>query len=181
MWWLDRIFFLLSFQLINFNFDLTLLNNLWSFVQKITKFSQKFSRNEINSRFIEVASFFCQISTYNRSSQIVQWVNISRSFFKRRQIYKFSVIFQIMARGQQKIQAQQKAAEKAAKLKKAAGNSKADNLKTAQAGLKSSCKVCMVRKCGYFLIFLIWIDSGVKIILIQLPEIIHKLLIADRF
>ena len=68
-----------------------------------------------------------------------------------------------MARGQQKIQAQQKANEKAAKLKKAAGNSKADNLKTAQAGLKSSCKVCMVRKCGYFLIFMIRIDSGVKI------------------
>ena len=51
-----------------------------------------------------------------------------------------------MARGQQKIQAQQKAAEKAAKLKKAAGNSKADNLKTAQAGLKTACKICMVRK-----------------------------------
>jgi len=50
-----------------------------------------------------------------------------------------------MARGQQKIQAQQKAAEKAAKLKKAAGNSKADNLKTAQAGLKTSCKVCMAQ------------------------------------
>jgi len=47
-----------------------------------------------------------------------------------------------MARGQQKIQSQQKAAEKAAKLKKAQGNSKKDNEKTAAAGLKSSCGVC---------------------------------------
>ena len=34
-----------------------------------------------------------------------------------------------MARGQQKIQSQMKNAEKQAKLKKAAGNSKADNMK----------------------------------------------------
>ena len=122
---------------------------------------QKISKNEKNSRFIEVASFFSQISSWNRSSQIVQWVNISRSISKVAK-FKISVIFQIMARGQQKIQAQQKAAEKAAKLKKAAGNSKADNLKTAQAGLKTACKICMVRKRGYFLIFMIWIDSGVK-------------------
>ena len=68
-----------------------------------------------------------------------------------------------MARGQQKIQSQQKAAEKAAKLKKQVGglgscfiiyfclsnvssfqqgNSKHDNLKTAMAGLKMSCGVC---------------------------------------
>jgi len=47
-----------------------------------------------------------------------------------------------MARGQQKIQSQQKAAEKAAKLKKMAGNSKADNIKAAAAGLKLSCTVC---------------------------------------
>jgi len=47
-----------------------------------------------------------------------------------------------MARGQQKIQSQQKAAEKAAKLKKAAGNSKHDNAKTAAAGLKSVCTIC---------------------------------------
>jgi hypothetical protein len=50
-----------------------------------------------------------------------------------------------MARGQQKIQAQQKANEKAAKLKKAAGNSKKDNEKTAAAGLKSKCTVCMAQ------------------------------------
>jgi hypothetical protein len=47
-----------------------------------------------------------------------------------------------MARGQQKIEAQNKAAEKAAKLKKAAGNSKHDNAKTAAAGLKYTCTVC---------------------------------------
>lgn len=48
-----------------------------------------------------------------------------------------------MARGQQKIQAQQKNAEKAAKIKKhqQAGDSKTN----AQAALKWSCKVCMVR------------------------------------
>jgi len=47
-----------------------------------------------------------------------------------------------MARGQQKIQSQQKAAEKAAKLKKQAGNSAADQKKAAMAGLKMSCTVC---------------------------------------
>jgi len=47
-----------------------------------------------------------------------------------------------MARGQQKIQSQMKNAEKQAKLKKAAGNSKADNMKTAAAGLKFQCNVC---------------------------------------
>jgi len=47
-----------------------------------------------------------------------------------------------MARGQQKIQSQQKAAEKAAKLKKQQGQSKKDNEKSAMAGLKSSCSVC---------------------------------------
>ena len=75
-----------------------------------------------------------------------------------------------MARGQQKIQAQAKANEKAAKLKKAAGNSKAENLKTAQAGLKSSCKVCMVRK--YLVIFpFLWSES---ILILKLPEIVHN-------
>merc|ERR1712083_229709 len=54
----------------------------------------------------------------------------------------FFINSSIMARGQQKIQSQQKAAEKAAKLKKAQGNSKKDNEKTAAAGLKSSCSVC---------------------------------------
>ena len=50
-----------------------------------------------------------------------------------------------MARGQQKIQSQQKAAEKAAKAKKQAGHSAKDAQKTAAAGLKASCSVCKVR------------------------------------
>jgi len=50
-----------------------------------------------------------------------------------------------MARGQQKIQSQQKAAEKAAKAKKQAGHSAKDAAKTAAAGLKASCSVCKVR------------------------------------
>ena len=50
-----------------------------------------------------------------------------------------------MARGQQKIQSQQKAAEKAAKQKKQAGHSAKDAKNTAAAGLKASCSVCKVR------------------------------------
>ena len=140
------------------------------FRTKNYKIQSKIFKKRDKQSFYWSCKLLCQISTWNHSSQIVQWVNISRKgqeIFQKSPNLQISVIFQIMARGQQKIQAQQKAAEKAAKLKKAAGNSKADNLKTAQAGLKSSCKVCMVRKCGYFLIFLIWIDSGVKIILIK--------------
>jgi hypothetical protein len=48
-----------------------------------------------------------------------------------------------MARGLQAQQAQAKAAEKAAKLKKQAGNNKHDNAKTASAGLQHKCTVCM--------------------------------------
>jgi len=44
-----------------------------------------------------------------------------------------------MARGQQKIQSQQKAKEKAEKMKKHQGN---DSKKTAAAGLKYSCVAC---------------------------------------
>jgi len=47
-----------------------------------------------------------------------------------------------MARGQQKIQSQQKAAEAAAKRKKAEGNSLKDQKKAAAAGLKMTCSVC---------------------------------------
>jgi hypothetical protein len=46
-----------------------------------------------------------------------------------------------MARGQQKIQSQQKNAEKAAKMKKAQGH---DQKKAAQAALTYKCSVCMV-------------------------------------
>lgn len=47
-----------------------------------------------------------------------------------------------MARGQQKIQSQQKAAEKQAKMKKQAGHSATDQKKAAMAALKSSCTIC---------------------------------------
>merc|ERR1712038_988206 len=47
-----------------------------------------------------------------------------------------------MARGHQKIQSQQKAQEKAAKLKKQQGHSAADQKKAANAALKIACTVC---------------------------------------
>lgn len=50
-----------------------------------------------------------------------------------------------MARGQQKIQSQQKAAEKQAKMKKQAGHSATDQKKAAAVALKASCSVCKVK------------------------------------
>jgi len=50
-----------------------------------------------------------------------------------------------MARGQQKIQSQQKAQEKAAKIKKQAGHSAAGQKATAALGLKCVCTVCMAQ------------------------------------
>jgi len=47
-----------------------------------------------------------------------------------------------MARGHQKIQSQQKAQEKQAKMKKQAGHSAGDQKKAAAAALKSACTVC---------------------------------------
>ncbi|CAG0923763.1 unnamed protein product [Notodromas monacha] len=47
-----------------------------------------------------------------------------------------------MARGQQKIQSQQKAAEKAAKLKKQQGHGLSDQAKAAQKALIHTCSVC---------------------------------------
>lgn len=49
-----------------------------------------------------------------------------------------------MARGQQKIQSQAKAAEKAAKMKKQAGHSATDQKKAAQKALVHVCVVCKV-------------------------------------
>lgn len=49
-----------------------------------------------------------------------------------------------MARGQQKIQSQQKAAEKQAKLKKQQGHSQSEQKKAAAAALVHSCAVCKV-------------------------------------
>ena len=54
----------------------------------------------------------------------------------------FQISWLTMARGQQKIQSQQKAAEAAAKRKKAEGNSLKDQKKAAAAGLKMTCSVC---------------------------------------
>ena len=51
-----------------------------------------------------------------------------------------------MARGHQKIQSQAKAQEKAAKIKKQQGHSAQDQKKAAQAGLKSLCEVCKVKR-----------------------------------
>ena len=51
-----------------------------------------------------------------------------------------------MARGHQKIQSQQKAQEKAAKIKKQEGHSAADQKKAAAAALKASCAVCKVNE-----------------------------------
>ena len=49
-----------------------------------------------------------------------------------------------MARGQQKIQSQQKAAEKAAKVKKQQGHNAADQKKAALKALVHICAVCKV-------------------------------------
>ena len=57
-----------------------------------------------------------------------------------------------MARGHQKIQSQQKAAEKAAKLKKQQGHSANDQKKAAAAALKAVCSVCKVSHAALILI-----------------------------
>lgn len=49
-----------------------------------------------------------------------------------------------MARGQQKVQSQAKAAEKQAKMKKQQGHSSSDQKKAAQAALSHVCAVCKV-------------------------------------
>ncbi|KAK9878780.1 hypothetical protein WA026_023800 [Henosepilachna vigintioctopunctata] len=47
-----------------------------------------------------------------------------------------------MARGQQKLQSQQKAAEKAAKVKKQQGHSASEQQKAAQKALQHVCSIC---------------------------------------
>lgn len=64
-----------------------------------------------------------------------------------------------MARGQQKVQSQQKAAEKSAKLKKQQGHSANEQKKAAQKALVHVCAICKVgqssskssAKCATFL------------------------------
>lgn len=53
-----------------------------------------------------------------------------------------------MARGQQKIQSQAKAAEKAAKVKKQQGHSANDQKKAAQKALVHVCVVCKVGRAA---------------------------------
>lgn len=60
-----------------------------------------------------------------------------------------------MARGQQKVQSQQKAAEKAAKMKKQQGHSANDQKKAAQKALVHVCGVCkvIITNCNLFLLY----------------------------
>lgn len=60
-----------------------------------------------------------------------------------------------MARGQQKVQSQQKAAEKAAKMKKQQGHSANDQKKAAQKALVHVCGVCKVSiiAISYYFVF----------------------------
>lgn len=53
----------------------------------------------------------------------------------------------IMARGQQKVQSQAKAAEKQAKMKKQQGHSANEQKKAAQKALIHACSVCKVSVC----------------------------------
>ncbi|CAH2226556.1 jg7682 [Pararge aegeria aegeria] len=55
---------------------------------------------------------------------------------------KYSEILCIMARGQQKLQSQAKAAEKISKLKKQQGHSATDQKKAAQKALVHVCAIC---------------------------------------
>lgn len=57
-----------------------------------------------------------------------------------------------MARGQQKIQSQQKANEKAAKAKKQQGHSASDQKKSAMAALVHVCAVCKVNRFHNYII-----------------------------
>merc|ERR1712131_231613 len=60
-------------------------------------------------------------------------------FVRKNEINTSTPVQNIMARGQQKIQSQQKNAERQAKMKKAKGS---DQKKAAQAALKIICGVC---------------------------------------
>lgn len=53
-----------------------------------------------------------------------------------------------MARGQQKVQSQAKAAEKQAKMKKQQGHSANEQKKAAQKALVHACTVCKVSFCS---------------------------------
>lgn len=61
-----------------------------------------------------------------------------------------------MARGQQKLQSQAKAAERAAKMKKQQGHSATDQKKAAQKALVHVCAVCKVNSHSHYLFYLIF-------------------------
>lgn len=65
-----------------------------------------------------------------------------------------------MARGQQKIQSQAKAAEKAAKVKKQQGHSANDQKKAAQKALVHVCSVCKVNIFVIFWFIFLLIETG---------------------
>jgi hypothetical protein len=65
----------------------------------------------------------------------------------------FCLFSGVMARGQQKLQSQAKAAEKAAKQKKQQGHNANDQKKAAQQALVFSCSVCKVSYLSSNLIF----------------------------
>lgn len=67
-----------------------------------------------------------------------------------------------MARGQQKLQSQAKAAEKAAKVKKQQGHSATTQKQAAQKALVHVCAVCKVIK-NFMLTLLIAVKSGLKV------------------
>jgi len=71
--------------------------------------------------------------TYLPSDRAVWFCNISIVFFQF-----------VMARGQQKVQSQAKAAEKQAKMKKQQGHSANEQKKAAQKALIHVCTVCKV-------------------------------------
>jgi len=65
-----------------------------------------------------------------------------------------------MARGQQKVQSQAKAAEKQAKMKKQQGHSANEQKKAAQKALVHVCTVCKVSSltCTYYFSVILVID-----------------------
>lgn len=71
-----------------------------------------------------------------------------------------------MARGQQKLQSQAKAQEKAAKAKKQQGHSATDQKKAAQKALVHVCTVCKVRNKYYNL----FCNSDVIFFQAQMPD-----------
>jgi hypothetical protein len=71
-----------------------------------------------------------------------------------------------MARGQQKIQSQQKAQEKAAKLKKQEGHSLAAQKAAASKALSIQCVICKSQMRKFLLSFLLFVKKLIDVICI---------------